>query len=304
MDIDTLQLKDTSDGPFGINWHEVIEICHYNRGSANKKCRVPTNTEPLLKVLTELGLHNVSAEELRLPKNFCKKDPRTQLQKQIKCLACRCQMESPDAFAAHLKGDKHAKSFTSYFEYKSKLPKADEPSQPKVKNLRDKIDVERKPVVGLNYVQEFLPPKDADGEPMYKCMLYECDGAWGSLEKFSIHLGSKSHIVACLKENGSISKLICKEYTLDEIKEKAKQFESDGYESVEVIRDQERYEIQRQRLGRSRGENFKKPMVPVNKASKNEEEEVSKLLPNLVPFRKGEVGLVCNGQRDWKTARV
>ena len=75
---------------------------------------------------------------------------------------------------------------------------------------------DRKQVVGLNFVQEFLPAAtessgggaEGGGPAMYKCMLFECDGAWGDLDTFSAHLSSHAHVVACLKENGSINKLI------------------------------------------------------------------------------------------------
>ena len=46
-----------------------------------------------------------------LPKNFCRKDPSTGVQKMIKCLACESQIEAVDTLKAHLKGQKHLKAF-------------------------------------------------------------------------------------------------------------------------------------------------------------------------------------------------
>ena len=70
-----------------------LQILHFDRSSGAKKCRTPFKTEPL------------SLEDAEtLDKNFCKKDPDSGVQKQIKCLACRCQIEASSALKSHLKG--------------------------------------------------------------------------------------------------------------------------------------------------------------------------------------------------------
>ena len=52
---------------------ECLQVLHFNRSSGNKKCRIPFKTEKLL-------IEDVE----KLQRNFCKKDPVTGVQKQIR----------------------------------------------------------------------------------------------------------------------------------------------------------------------------------------------------------------------------
>ena len=52
---------------------ECLQVLHFNRSSGNKKCRTPFKTEKLL-------IEDVE----KLQRNFCKKDPVTGVQKQIR----------------------------------------------------------------------------------------------------------------------------------------------------------------------------------------------------------------------------
>ena len=85
---------------------ECLQILHFDRTSGKKKCRTPFKIEELL----------VSDVE-KMDKNFCKKHPQTGVQKQIKCLACNCQIEAAQALKDHLKGEKHAKQLATYISW-------------------------------------------------------------------------------------------------------------------------------------------------------------------------------------------
>ena len=85
---------------------ECLQILHFDRTSGKKKCRTPFKIEELL----------VSDVE-KMDKHFCKKHPQTGVQKQIKCLACNCQIEAAQALKDHLKGEKHAKQLATYISW-------------------------------------------------------------------------------------------------------------------------------------------------------------------------------------------
>ena len=91
---------------------ECLEILHFDRSKGMKKCKTPFKIEPL-KVI----------DAQTLDKNFCKKNPETGVQKQIKCLACRCQIEASSALKSHLKGDKHNKALETYVPRPVQIPK-------------------------------------------------------------------------------------------------------------------------------------------------------------------------------------
>ena len=75
---------------------DILEIHYFDRSKGQKKkCRTPFKKEPL------------KLEEVEnLERNFCRKDTKTGVQKQIRCLACKCQVESSDALKSHLKGNR------------------------------------------------------------------------------------------------------------------------------------------------------------------------------------------------------
>ena len=95
----------------------VVDVLHFERNS-NKKCRHPKNRENLSEILRRTLSEPLPESDDQcletLPKNFCKKDLRTGIQKQFECLACKCLIESLGGLLAHLKGDKHAKTLVDY----------------------------------------------------------------------------------------------------------------------------------------------------------------------------------------------
>eukprot|EP00093_Oithona_nana_P013245 13245.XXX_674057_672063_1 [CDS] Oithona nana genome sequencing. len=98
---------------------DCLQILHFDRSKGMKKCKTPFKTEPLKVIEAET-----------LDKNFCKKNPDTGVQKQIKCLACRCQIEASSALKSHLKGDKHNKALETYVPRPVQTPKTLKISSP------------------------------------------------------------------------------------------------------------------------------------------------------------------------------
>ena len=140
-----------------------------------KKCKTPFKTEPL-KVI----------DAQTLDKNFCKKNPNTGVQKQIKCLACRCQIEASSALKSHLKGDKHNKALETYVPRPVQAPKT-------LKMLIEEYDGF---ILGLEKIVEFRVDKDSKDEellPIYQCQVPDCDSFLGEPEDFFKHLTSTQH---------------------------------------------------------------------------------------------------------------
>ena len=140
-----------------------------------KKCKTPFKTEPL-KVI----------DAQTLDKNFCKKNPETGVQKQIKCLACRCQIEASSALKSHLKGDKHNKALETYVPRPVQAPKT-------LKMLIEEYDGF---ILGLEKIVEFRVDKDSKDEellPIYQCQVPDCDSFLGEPEDFFKHLTSTQH---------------------------------------------------------------------------------------------------------------
>ena len=160
---------------------DCLQILHFDRSKGMKKCKTPFKTEPLKVIEAET-----------LDKNFCKKNPDTGVQKQIKCLACRCQIEASSALKSHLKGDKHNKALETYVPRPVQTPKT-------LKMLTEEYNGF---VLGLEKIVEFRveDPKDEGLLPIYQCQVSDCDGALGEPEDFFKHLASTQHADNYFKE--------------------------------------------------------------------------------------------------------
>ena len=77
-----------------MTMNDFLQVFHFDRSSGGKKCKTPFKIEPL---------SSDAAKDLK--KNFCKKNPETGVQKQIKCLACDCRIEAIAALTHHLIGE-------------------------------------------------------------------------------------------------------------------------------------------------------------------------------------------------------
>ncbi len=102
---------------------QSIDVLHFDR-SVRKKCRFPNHRENLVDILKESEKKFEKESEKKfesiektlegLPKNFCKKDLKTGIQKQFECQACKCLIESLLALQAHIKGEKHSKAMMEF----------------------------------------------------------------------------------------------------------------------------------------------------------------------------------------------
>ena len=94
-----------------------IDVLHFDR-TVRKKCRFPNCRENLVEILKESSkgkeFESVEKSLEGFPKNFCKKDLKTGIQKQFECLACKCLIESLLGLMAHIKGEKHAKAILDF----------------------------------------------------------------------------------------------------------------------------------------------------------------------------------------------
>lgn len=129
-----------------------LEVHCFDRSNGGKKT---TKNSIEKTALTEKQL-------AEMPKNFCKKDPKTGVQKLIRCLACQCQVESAGALKDHLGGEKHAINLEVFGRKKTekqfKKPKntpVDFKSQhfDINKSLEDKLRQYSGPLIGLDKVQ-------------------------------------------------------------------------------------------------------------------------------------------------------
>lgn len=85
---------------------------------------------------------------------------------------------------SHLKGDKHSKALESYVPKPIQAPKT----------LKMLIDQHDGFVLGLEKIEEFrIDSKDEVLEPMFKCQVFDCDGAFGDTNTFFKHLASTQH---------------------------------------------------------------------------------------------------------------
>ena len=113
-------------------WPHVVEVWHFDRsgGATNigqRKKTLPCKIETVTLSLNSInggklgsGKNLCETEELLpislLPKDFCKKDNSSGFQRQFRCRACACLMESTNALKGHLDSAKHKERFTVFKE--------------------------------------------------------------------------------------------------------------------------------------------------------------------------------------------
>ena len=116
---------------------KCLQVLFFDRTSGSKKCRTPFKTEKLSQAAAD-----------SLPMKFCKKDPKSGIQKQFKCLACSCQIEAVQALIQHLEGVKHLERLKSFVPRDTK---------PKI-FLGDFIKDYDSYILGLDKVKEYTLP--------------------------------------------------------------------------------------------------------------------------------------------------
>lgn len=91
-----LKTEALVDGP------GLIQVLHF-RADKKKGWKRPSQVQDLFPDLQK-----------GLPKNFCKKNPETQIQKKFVCQPCQCPIESVLGLVQHCEGAKHAANVKAF----------------------------------------------------------------------------------------------------------------------------------------------------------------------------------------------
>lgn len=136
---------------------------------------------------------------------FCRMDWEN-LQNVFYCLLCAADLKSWATLLAHCSGRKHVKAVMN--KKKRDFGVEEEPiNAPKAKKkkrtqnvipnprefLQDKLPRAEGPVLGLEYVTEYLS-SDRRDNPIYTCSLDGCKSAWGSSDDMFFHVGNPTHL--------------------------------------------------------------------------------------------------------------
>eukprot|EP00092_Neocalanus_flemingeri_P015992 GFUD01017310.1.p1 GENE.GFUD01017310.1~~GFUD01017310.1.p1 ORF type:complete len:667 (+),score=195.32 GFUD01017310.1:44-2002(+) len=122
--------------------------------------------------------------------------------KTFYCNTCKIELNSEDTMTSHLKGVKHMKKQLAFEERSRMLGHSipvqaiipipnPEPTKKKVPiRLEEKIRETRSPIVGLDFIKEFIPVSDSEMEPHYECSI--CDSQ-GQANGMIGHLNGQKH---------------------------------------------------------------------------------------------------------------
>ena len=175
----------------------------------------PTSSSGNIKIMypRQIDGYNVDHNELArmdalgLPTGFSfghmeQVDPRQTRghKKTYYCSTCMIELNSEDTMVSHMKGVKHMKKQLAMDERNRNLGqpvkqaivpiKNPEPTKKKVPiKLCDKIKESSNPVVGLDYIKEFVAVSDSEMEPHYECSI--CDSQGQANGMFSHLMGQK-----------------------------------------------------------------------------------------------------------------
>ena len=113
--------------------------------------------------------------------------------------------------------------------------------------LQEKTSFETSgPIVGLDFVQEFVSTEHPSEFRMYKCRLFDCDGAWGTSHEFSHHLRCRKHYESYLKEVKGVVDV--GKLSDEDVIAKVAKISDPDWSKLETIHDQDRWLIQKGRL--------------------------------------------------------
>eukprot|EP00092_Neocalanus_flemingeri_P091365 GFUD01115827.1.p1 GENE.GFUD01115827.1~~GFUD01115827.1.p1 ORF type:complete len:274 (+),score=81.53 GFUD01115827.1:58-879(+) len=145
------------------------------------------------------------ARMTEIPENFCQKDKRTTVQAYFHCLVCDCHLKSLRPLCDHVRGNKHVRKVFMKKRQILGLP-LEQQNAPKVKKLKKetpRVDVGQtlrqrlqecgEPVLGLEYVTEFVNPDNPSDHPLYTCRLEGCKSAWGTSHDMQNHVKKTKH---------------------------------------------------------------------------------------------------------------
>ena len=139
-----------------------------------------------------------------IPENFCRKDRNTSEQAMFYCIMCNCDLKNIRPLRDHVKGRDHIRKALEYKRSVLNLPKLPQnaPRQKEKKKERPVVDIglrlqerleEDGPAIGLEWITEFMNPKDARDHPLYTCSLEGCKSAWGNSDDMFYHVLNSKH---------------------------------------------------------------------------------------------------------------
>ena len=195
-----------------------------------------------------------------IPENYCKKDKLTGLQKVFFCQVCDCDLRDVEGLRKHLLGKKH----TSKALMKKRLvlglelmPQNAPRKKEGGKRPRPIVDVgltlEQRlrdsalPALGLDFISEFIDPKDARQHPLYTCSLQGCNSAWGTSDDMFHHVTNYKHQKNFLKMQNPNDDRI-NGFTRDKMLSLALEYEEDeggpdarDYKLIKIVSDYKMY---------------------------------------------------------------
>ena len=151
-----------------------------------------------------------SQPDLGFHEKFCQKDRTTTLQYYFFCLVCDCPLKSVVSLDNHVTGATHVRKKHQKKRQEYGMPK-DPPHQPQTKSKKKEKQRPRRelikiplmerlreesalglPALGLQFIHEWINPKDPNAPRRYTCSLEGCKSAWGDSEDMYRHLVGKS----------------------------------------------------------------------------------------------------------------
>ena len=151
-------------------------------------------------------LYHFQQEVEEVSVNFCKKDKQSGQQRVFACLVCNCDLKDVEGLRKHILGEKHTRK--AFMKERLVLGLELEPQNaPRKKEGRKRerpiVDVgltlEQRlkesglPALGLDFISEFLNPRDDRDHPLYTCSLQGCNSAWGNSDEMFHHVSNYKH---------------------------------------------------------------------------------------------------------------
>jgi len=140
-----------------------------------------------------------------IPENFCHKDRETTEQAVFFCLVCNCDLKSLKPLRDHVTGNKHIRKACDFKRQIMGIPNQPQ-NAPKVKNIkksRPRVDIGQsltkrlqacgEPAIGLEYITEYINPRNEHDHRMYTCKLEGCKSAWGTSDDIFNHVIRPKH---------------------------------------------------------------------------------------------------------------
>lgn len=140
-----------------------------------------------------------------IPDDFCHKNKQTTEQNIFFCLVCNCDLKNLRPLKDHVSGNKHIRKACDYKRQILGLPKEPQnaPRKKEIKTERPRVDVSMRleelledsgsPAIGLEYITEFINPRNPRDHPMYTCSLAGCKSAWGTSDDIFHHVQNSKH---------------------------------------------------------------------------------------------------------------